>query len=1173
LLTKVTNPLGYFVQYKYDTSDDPNVTYKQGRGLLTEIIAENGWRFARYTYDTMDRATSTVHFNTYNEINRNEFYYYEEAGVTDFVQNGLYNTAFVGKKWYTNGASKPRNILSPCLTCIGSKYRRSNYDERGNPIEQFDFNNVKSTNTYDTTRNLLTSKIEAVGKPGEHMTAIEWHPTWREPTEIVEEKLINDEVVMVTTTNTYNTNGQLVSSTVANDTGDLPRTQTVSYNAQKLPHVITDAMGRAMTLTYDQYGNVLTQTNNLGHTTTYSQYTTSGIPRLTTYPNGLQRKLTLDANQQVTKMEVGTDNSHWRTTTFTYDQRGLLTEKWLPNYAFFSYRYDNAKRLISIGDGFGQIKYEYDEYSRIVKETTVVQERPDFPAPPDKVKEYTYDEFGRVMQEKTNPYWIVSYNYDTEGNVTQIQAPDLQKDFTYDEFNQITREDVQTTYSTGETPTQTNHTYYSNGLLKSASDERNVTTVYRYNGFGELIQTQSPDAGVQTIQRNKNGEVTKVTDGRGVETQIVRDGLGRVVQKEMTPTVSSASLMPSPQHQTFVYDNCPNGTGLLCSVANYSGTQTYMYNFWGDVVERTTIPAGTSLNFTVKYDYDNRGMLEKIEYPSGRWNQRMYENKKLTISRMFTAYTGVLSNGQPYSSTYMLMALNAAKNYPLSDVFRWSSNYTGETSHEYDTYGNITKLVTPTMQDSGTLPNSLEPLKSRSYQYSWPHTMIYTRSTGADGVYENNFYYHSTKGYLTRTFMQLYIQPVGGFGFSNELDYYYEYDLAGNRTRKKQDNTPEGTTNYVYATNSNRLTSIIQPFVGTESFEYDNAGNIVADNTKSYMYDAENRLRSVTGGVPVSFEYNALGQRVKKDGVDGVEYFIYDEQGRILGVYEEDGSPKEELVWSEGWTPIATVRGKGERTVSYFIEVDHLNAPTHIRNEDHQIVWSWNNREAFGYIAPNEDVDGNGTYFEFNLRFPGQWFDKEMGLFHNGFRDYNPSTGRYMQSDPLGLEAGFNTYSYVGNNPYRAVDPYGLKVMFTGDRPMMTKNLLVQSSQKSSLLFNMLRTLHRSPTQYIIHSANYGDNGYNHKNKTVYWNNNKINTCIDFSEFFSKNVERKMYPAEGLYHEIVHAYLNDQGLSEFNSFKNYKEENNALYFENKIRLQMGYTDPGRNIFEYYMGWE
>ena len=279
-------------------------------------------------------------------------------------------------------------------------------------------------------------------------------------------------------------------------------------------------------------------------------------------------------------------------------------------------------------------------------------------------------------------------------------------------------------------------------------------------------------------------------------------------------------------------------------------------------------------------------------------------------------------------------------------------------------------------------------------------------------------------------------------------------------------------------------------------------------------------------------------------------------------------------MWSDGWTPLATLRGKGVNTSLYYIEVDHLDAPTHIRNEFNQIVWSWNNREAFGYIAPNEDVDGNGTYFEFNVRFPGQWFDKETALFHNGFRDYNPSTGRYMQSDPLGLDAGFNTYAYVGNNPYRAVDPYGLKVNFTGDTPMETKNLLRRSSQKSPLLFNALRTLHLSKTEYTIHTVKSGGSSYNYSTKTIVWNNNRINSCIDFSEIAdTSKVNRMMYPAEALYHEVSHAYLNEMELTEFNSLWNFKEESNALYFENRIRSELGYPDAGRNIFEYYMGWK
>lgn len=1119
LLTKVTNPLGYFVQYQYDDSNNPNTNYKQGQGLLTEIISENDWPFARYTYDNMGRATSTIHYNGGQEVNRNEFYYYEEAGVTDFVQNGLYNTAFVGKKWYTNGASKPRNILSPCLTCIGSKYRRSNYDERGNPIEQFDFNNVKSTNTYDTTRNLLTSKIEAVGKPGEHMTAIEWHPTWREPTEIVEEKLINDEVVMVTTTNMYNTNGQLLSSTVANDTGDLPRTQTVSYNAQKLPHVITDAMGRATTLTYDQYGNVLTQTNNLGHTTTYSQYTTSGIPRLTTYPNGLQRKLTLDANQQVTKMEVGTNNSHWRTTTVEYDVRGLPQRKDYEDGRFEIYGYDTAKRLISINDGFGTKTYQYDEYSRVVKEILDINAYGGS-KPESQVKEYNYDEFGRVMSQRLGLNGYTYFTYDNQGNVLKTNAPDVMKDYVYDEFNQIVEEKFSPGFAQTGSVSTTTRTYYTNGMLKSATDERGITTVYKYNGFGEVIRIESPDAGVQLLNRNKNGEVISFTDGRSVLTEFVRDGLGRVVQKNITTPTATTGLILENQHQTYVYDTCPNGVGLLCSIQNYAGTQTYSYNFWGDVMEKVVHPAGVSFNLTVKYTYGEQGLMEKVEYPSGRYALIYNQFGIPSNIYMYNIYTETYPNGNSVEYSYWYHVLIQGQRLPLGETLNNFASEVGSTRYEYDAAGDVKSIQTPTSPLNGYSPgfNGITTVP-RQMSRDYPKTKIYVSTVTNNRVLINTDHTHDFKGYLRNSRLFAYHAPPMGMGYSTVLNYEYQYDAAGNRTLQKMDETPEGVVNYTYSSTSNRLSSISQNNVGVQTFSYDNAGNTIAGNNWTYLYDGENRLRSATNSNTTYFEYNSLGQRIKKDGANGQEYFLYDEQDRVLGVYDENGHSKEELVWGTGWTPLATLRGFNTANQTYFIEVDHLDAPTYIRDHNKNIVWSWDNREGFGYIAPNEDEDGDGSYFEFNLRFPGQWFDKETGLFHNGFRDYNPSTGRYMQSDPLGLEAGFNTYSYVGSNPFRAVDPYGLKIVFAENAKSLGAfhlDILRSSSPTAKKYIDLLEGL---PD---VISVSCGESS-GQKGLSVIWNPSL--------NFIDRGGNLLANGSLSLFHELYHVYQESTAFS------------------------------------------
>jgi RHS repeat-associated protein len=82
------------------------------------------------------------------------------------------------------------------------------------------------------------------------------------------------------------------------------------------------------------------------------------------------------------------------------------------------------------------------------------------------------------------------------------------------------------------------------------------------------------------------------------------------------------------------------------------------------------------------------------------------------------------------------------------------------------------------------------------------------------------------------------------------------------------------------------------------------------------------------------------------------------------------------------------------------------------------VVWQWNH-DPFGNGAPM-------GAFTYELRFPGQFFDQATYLHYNYFRDYDPRLGRYIESDPIGLAGGINTYAYAGGNPVNGVDPLGL---------------------------------------------------------------------------------------------------------------------------------------------------
>jgi RHS repeat-associated protein len=201
----------------------------------------------------------------------------------------------------------------------------------------------------------------------------------------------------------------------------------------------------------------------------------------------------------------------------------------------------------------------------------------------------------------------------------------------------------------------------------------------------------------------------------------------------------------------------------------------------------------------------------------------------------------------------------------------------------------------------------------------------------------------------------------------------------------------------------------------TTNFLYDENGNLLKDASHEYIYDKKARLVSVDNNI--SYAYNHENTRVSKTINAETTHFIYD-GAKLIGEYNSDGSVKNEYIYLDN-IPVGVIpRGYPQDGV-YYIHTDHLGTPRRLADENGAIVWSWES-EPFGESKAVENM-------EFNLRFAGQYFDDETSTHYNINRDYNPKTGRYVQSDPIGFDGGVNSYGYVAGNPLGAVDEMGLK--------------------------------------------------------------------------------------------------------------------------------------------------